>query len=104
MNKDDGKPQCTTDNTLFALIKEKNTGIGHSNVVSGNKILSTLRDKLNYNDTTDALSQKKKGNQSKGSTRRRRQCDIPEWERDLREMVKERWEEAPKNLYEDFNL
>ena len=51
-----------------------------------------------------ALSQKKKGNQSKGGTRRRRQCDKPEWERNLREMVIERWEEAPKNLYEDFKF
>ena len=49
-----------------------------------------------------ALAQKKKTPNNKKGKKKRKQCEIPKWERDLKEMVKQRWEETPNDLFEDF--
>ena len=62
----------------------------------------SLPGEIEIKKTISALAQKKKVGPSKGGTRKRRQCDIPEWERNLKELVKQRWQEAPKELFQTF--
>ena len=47
-NQDDDKSQFDIDNVNLTLINEKKTGVQHSNVEVGNKRLSTLKEKLNF--------------------------------------------------------
>ena len=58
----------------------------------------SLLGQIEIKKTISALAQKKKGDQNKGGTRKRRQCDIPEWVRNLKEMVKQHLEESPRDL------
>ena len=89
----------------------------HGEAISSNKMnASKMREQLmlKYPDrfslpgeieikkTISALAQKKKVGPNKGGTRKRRQCDIPEWEKNLKELVKQRWEESPKDLFQAF--
>ena len=62
----------------------------------------SLPGEIEIKKTISALAQKKKVGPNKGGTRKRRQCDIPEWERNLKELVKQRWQEAPKELFQTF--
>ena len=62
----------------------------------------SLPGEIEIKKTISALSQRKKGGQNKGGTRKRCQCEIPEWERNLKEMVKHHWKEPRKDLYESF--
>ena len=64
----------------------------------------SLPGEIKIKKTISLLVQKKKGGQYKGGTRKRRQCDMPERERNLKGMVKQRCEEGPKDLYQTFKF
>ena len=62
----------------------------------------SLPGEIEIKQCISALAQKKKtANNNKGK-KKRKQCDVPKWEKDLKEMVKWRWEDTPNDLYEDF--
>ena len=62
----------------------------------------SLPGEIEIKQCISALAQKKKTSNNNKCKKKRKQCDIPKWEKDLKEMVKQRWEETPNNLYEDF--
>ena len=61
----------------------------------------SLLGKIEIKKIIGAFAQKKKSAQDETITTRRREAR-PQWEKNLEEMVRPRWKEAPKVLYEDF--
>ena len=62
----------------------------------------SLSGEIEIKKCISALAQKKKTSNNKKGKKKRKQCEIPKWERDLKEMVKQRWEETLKDLFGDF--
>ena len=63
----------------------------------------SLPGEIEIKKTISTLAQKKEGRANyQYDTRKRQQCEIHEWERNLKEMVRHCWEEALKGCYQNF--
>ena len=100
MYKDDIEEMLQSGEDISS--NKMNTSKMYEHLLLRNPDRFSLPGEIEIKKCISALAQKKKTSNSKKGKTKRKQCEIPKWEQDLKEMVKQWWEETPKDLFEYF--